>query len=63
MTSSHLHLCIRNRDHRLEVMATKSEGGLLYAPYNKQMIERVAETMTSEVKVRLERLEGKPDDF
>ena len=63
MTSSGLHLCIRNRDHRLEVMATKSEGGLLYAPYNKQMIERVAETMTSEVKVRLERLDGKRTIF
>ncbi|MDG2049674.1 MAG: tocopherol cyclase family protein [Myxococcota bacterium] len=63
MTSSHLHLRIRNRDHRLEVMANKSEGGLLHAPYEKQMIERVAETMTSEVHVRLDQLAGERSLF
>lgn len=56
MTDSHLHLRIRNRDHRLEIEARKAQGALLHAPYEKQMIERVAETMTSDVDVRLERL-------
>jgi len=54
MTNSHLHLGIRNRTHRLQVEARKSDGALLHAPYEKQMIERVAETMTSDVDVRLE---------
>lgn len=60
MSDTHLHLHIRNRSHRLEVDARKSDGALLHAPYEKQMIERVAETMTSEVDVRLTRL---ADDF
>ena len=47
-----------NRSHRLEVDARKTDGATLYAPYEKQMIARVAETMTSEVDVRLSRLEG-----
>lgn len=56
MTDTHLHLVIRNRTHRLEVDARKTDGATLYAPYEKQMIARVAETMTSEVDVRLTRL-------
>lgn len=56
MDETHLRLRIRNRTHRLEVDATKSEGAILHAPYEKQMIERVAETMTSEAHVRLVRL-------
>ena len=44
--------------HRLEIQATRSEGGLLHAPYEQRMIERVAETMTSQVDIRLRRLPG-----
>jgi hypothetical protein len=53
MSDTHLHLCLRNRHHRLELDARTEEGGVLHAPYAGQMIERVAETMTSEVDVRL----------
>ena len=56
MSDGHVHLRIRNRTHRLEVEAKKSGGALLHAPYEAQMIERVSETMTSEVSVRLVRL-------
>lgn len=56
LDETHLRLRIRNRTHRLEIDATKSEGAILHAPYEKQMIERVAETMTSEADVRLVRL-------
>jgi hypothetical protein len=42
--------------HRLEIHATRSEGGLLHAPYDQRMIERVAETMTSQVDICLKRL-------
>lgn len=56
LSDTHLHLAIRNRTHRLEVDARKTDGATLYAPYEKQMIARVAETMTSEADVRLTRL-------
>lgn len=57
MSDTHLRLCIRNRTHRLDVHARKADGATLFAPYEEQMIERVAETMTSEVDVRLTRLD------
>ncbi len=53
MSESHLVLRIRNRTHRLEVDARKRDGAILHAPYEDQMIARVAETMASEVDVRL----------
>jgi hypothetical protein len=53
---SHLHLRLRDRVHRLEIDARKEEGGVLHAPYGHRMIERVAETMTSEVELRLSAL-------
>jgi len=56
LSDSHLVLRIRNRSHRLEVEAEKREGAILHAPYEKQMIARVAETMTSEADVRLTRI-------
>ncbi len=56
MSETHLHLAIRNRTHRLVVDAEKSDGAILHAPYEEQMIERVAETMTSNVGVQLRRL-------
>jgi tocopherol cyclase len=58
MSESHLHLVVRSRTHRLEIAAKKAAGAILHAPYEKQMIERVAETMMSEVDVRLSRLDG-----
>ena len=48
-------LVVRNREHRLALRATRSGGALLHAPYDKQMVERVAETMNSEIEVRFER--------
>ena len=53
LSATRLHLQIRNRTHRLEVNARRTEGAILHAPYEQQMIARVAETMTSEVDVRL----------
>lgn len=52
VTDSHVELVIRNRSHRLEIQSEKTEGAILMAPYEKQMLERVAETMTSTVAVR-----------
>jgi hypothetical protein len=53
-----LHLRVRNREHRLEIDARKAEGGVLHAPYERAMVERVAETMSSEVELRLSTLAG-----
>lgn len=50
------HLSVRDKTHRLELSASKGEGALLHAPYDKQMVERVAETMTSSVELRFERI-------
>ncbi|MDJ0849577.1 MAG: hypothetical protein QNK04_14495, partial [Myxococcota bacterium] len=36
-----------------EIDSRKAEGALLMAPYERQMLERVAETMTSQVDLRL----------
>jgi hypothetical protein len=52
-SETHLHLCVRNATHRLEIDARKTEGAVLHAPYGKQMIERVSETMTSDIDLRL----------
>jgi len=45
-------LVIRDKKYRLELAATRSTGGLLHAPYEKQMVERVAETMNSSIDLR-----------
>lgn len=58
LSRTHLHLAVRNRTHRLTIEAEKTEGALLHAPYEHNMIERVAETMTSTMSVCFERLDG-----
>ena len=50
---------VQDSEHRLEIRATRSEGGLLHAPYDKRMVERVAETMTSQIDICLRRLADK----
>ena len=52
LSETHLHLRIRNRTVRLEVESRKAPGAVLHAPYERQMIERVAETMTSDLELR-----------
>lgn len=50
-----LQVCISDDQYRLEYSATRSSGGVLHAPYENRMVERVAEAMDSIVHVRLER--------
>ena len=52
-----LRVQVCNRTHRLEITSHKQGGALLHAPYDRQMIERVAETMTSELEVRFSRID------
>ncbi|MDB4542810.1 tocopherol cyclase family protein [bacterium] len=51
-------LCVRDRQYRLQLQAQRSEGALLHAPYDKQMVARVAETMNSVIKLRFEGLDN-----
>ena len=49
---------IRDKHYRLEIMATRPEGGLLQAPDRVSMHQRVEETMSATVEVRLSALRG-----
>jgi len=60
LTKTHMSLAIRNRTHRLELEAEKTGGALLRAPYEHDMLERVAESMTSTISLRFTRLDGTP---
>lgn len=44
---------MRNRTHRLEILATRSKGGLLLAPTPQGMGRRIAETLDAVIAVRL----------
>ena len=50
-----------DRRHRLEIEATRTEGGLLQAPYRTDMLKRVTESLTATVDVRLVEREGGRD--
>ena len=52
----HYRVAVQDDVHRLDISAARSEGGLLHAPYDQRMIERVAETMTSRLDIRLQRV-------
>jgi hypothetical protein len=58
LTKQHMHLTIRNRTHRLNIEAEKTHGALLRAPYEHDMLERVAETMTSTIALRFSEIAG-----
>lgn len=47
-----LELVLSDRRLELSIAARRTSGAMLLAPYEGQMLERVAETMTSEVEVR-----------
>lgn len=50
-------LGVRDRKYRLQLSARRTGGALLHAPYDKQMVARVAETMNSTIRLRFERIE------
>ena len=58
LTDSHVILHTVNRTHRLELEAARSEGGLLHAPYRSEMLQRVTESLTATIAVKLIELEG-----
>jgi tocopherol cyclase len=53
------NLVFSDRNKRLELLATRAEGGLLQAPTLAQMDRRIAETLSAQVEVRLLSRKGK----
>jgi hypothetical protein len=49
---------VTNRTHRLEMKASRAEGGLLHEPTRREMLQRVEETLQAKVEVRLSTLAG-----
>lgn len=58
LSDDHVTWTLRNRQHRLELVATRAEGGLLAGPTKLDMGKRVAETLNAAVDVRLSTLVG-----
>lgn len=53
LTDTHVVLRVEDKRHRLEVDAARSEGGLLHAPYRTDMLQRVTESLTANIAVKL----------
>ena len=58
LTDTHVILHTVNRTHRLEIEAARSEGGLLHAPYRIDMLQRVTESLTASIAVKLIELQN-----
>lgn len=58
LTDKYVYWTMRNKTHRLELIAERGSGGLLLAPIRTEMHKRVDETMRSTVQVRLSMLSG-----
>jgi hypothetical protein len=50
---------VRGGIQRLEMQATRAEGGLLHAPTTVEMGRRISETLDATIEVRLVRLQGR----
>jgi tocopherol cyclase len=53
ITDTHVHVTLQDRRYRLELDAKRSAGGLLHAPFRAAMVQRLVESLTAEVSVRL----------
>jgi len=52
LSKEHVYITIRDRKHLLEVKADRTDGGMLHAPYESEMIERVSESLSSVTEVK-----------
>lgn len=59
----HVHWQMCNNTHRLEIVATQAEGGLLHAPTPEGMGRRIAETLSARIQVRLVNLKSGEVEF
>ncbi len=53
VTDTAVEWVLRTRKHRLELLATRAQGGLLHEPNRQEMHRRVEETLRATVDVRL----------
>jgi tocopherol cyclase len=53
-------MVIRDRRHRVEMEVHRTQAAVLHAPYERRMLERISETMTSEIALRFGPLAGAP---
>jgi hypothetical protein len=58
LMDTHVLLHAVNKTHRLEIEAARSEGGLLHAPYRIDMLQRVTESLTATIAVKLIELQS-----
>lgn len=56
-----VRLEVVNRNYRLTVFAKRTAGGILHAPYETKMLERVSETLNSKVDIQLFKKTDKND--
>jgi tocopherol cyclase len=49
---------VRNRTHQMEIHAERKNSGILHGPYQKQMLQRVSESLDSVIHVRLSERTG-----
>ncbi|MDX1692044.1 MAG: tocopherol cyclase family protein [Acidimicrobiia bacterium] len=53
IADDHVHWTVAGSGERLEIVATRARGGLLYGPTRERMSERIGETMLSDIELRL----------
>lgn len=53
-----VNLVVRNRDYRLTIRASRTEGGLLQAPTKITMGRRIMETLNAKISIKLKKLAG-----
>ena len=58
ISDTQVHWVVSDHHHRLEMIATREEGGLLHEPTGKEMLQRVEETMLATADVTLFTLDG-----
>lgn len=58
ISDDHVTWAVRSRSYRLEMQASRAEGGLLHGPTRLDMGKRVAETLQATVDVRLDTASG-----
>ena len=58
ITDDHVTWTVANKSHRLDMVAERSQGGLLYGPTRQEMHKRVDETLKATVAVTLRTRSG-----
>jgi len=58
VTDTSVDWVLRTRQHRLEILATRAQGGLLHEPNRQEMHRRVEETLRATIAVRLSEVNG-----